>query len=327
MTSEGGKLNAVKERDTARRRAPAWARRTLIALGALVVLAWALTPAARGVELVANRSGRVAPDARTAGIPVRAVQFSATDGVTLAGWLAIASPNSPTIILVHGFKSTRASMLPWARFLYAAGYNTLLYDSRGCGVSGGWGIGVGASEPHDILGAVRFLQGYSGLTNKRFGALGVSLGAGDVILAAAREPRLLGVIADSPWADERPQLDRMGGLPLGPLAIPALPYEPALVDALAGARLEDANPAQAAAKIAPRALLIITSADDHNATTKPTDQARILAAAAQPKSQWAAPSGGHAGAYYAHTTAYQQRVIAFIAQYVGLPANAVTAGA
>ncbi len=55
--------------------------------------------------------------------------------------------------------------------------------------------------------------------------------------AAARDPSLLTVIADSPWADECLQLDHMASLPLGPLAIPAIPampYEPALVDALAG---------------------------------------------------------------------------------------------
>ncbi|HEX9036473.1 MAG TPA: CocE/NonD family hydrolase [Ktedonobacterales bacterium] len=317
----------AKERATGGRRLPGWARRGLIALGALVVVAWALAPAARGVALVANRSNRVTPSPHAAGIPVREVHFSATDGVRLAGWLAIASPNSPTIILVHGFKSTRVSMLAWARFLYAADYNVLLYDSRGCGASAGWGIGLGASEPNDIIGAARYLAGLPGLSNKRIGALGVSLGAGDVILAAAREPRLLGIVADSPWADERPQLDRMGGLPLGPLAIPVLPYEPALVDSLIGARLEDASPARVAARIAPRALLVITSADDANATTAPADQARIFAAAKQPKSQWIAPSGGHAGAYYAHTSEYQQRVIAFFAQFVGLPANAVTAGA
>lgn len=37
---------------------------------------------------------------------------------------------------------------------------------------------------------------------------------------AARELALLEVVANSPWADERPQLDRMATLPLGPLAVP-----------------------------------------------------------------------------------------------------------
>lgn len=47
-------------------------------------------------------------------------------------------------------------MLPWARLLCAADYNALLYDNRGCGASDGWGIGLGASKPDDIIGAVRF---------------------------------------------------------------------------------------------------------------------------------------------------------------------------
>jgi uncharacterized protein len=80
-------------------------------------------------------------------------------------------------------------------------------------------------------------------------------------------------------------------------------------------------------RFAPRALLIITTADDHNATTAPTDQARSFAAAAQSKQRWVAPSGGHVGAHFAHTNECQQRVLAFIVEYVGLPANAVAAGA
>jgi len=296
-----------------------WLVRCMFALGVAALLLWALIPAARGVSLVANRTDRGTPDPHAAGIPVREVHFRASDGVALAGWLAIASPDAPTVILVHGFKGNRLAMLPWARYLFAAGYNILLYDSRGCGESAGWSIGVGATEPADVIGATRYLQALPTLHNNRFAALGVSLGAGEVILAAAREPSLRAVIADSPWADERPQLDRMSSLPLGPIALPLLPYEPALVDALVGARLEDARPAAVAGDIAPRALLIITSADDGNTTTAPADQARIYAAAGQPRQQWIAPSGGHAGALAAHPADYQARTLAFLAQYLGRP--------
>jgi uncharacterized protein len=299
-----------------------WLLRGLVALGVALLLLWTLIPAARGFSLLANRSARGAPDPHAAGIPVREVHFSASDGVALAGWLAIASPDAPTVILVHGFKSTRRSMLPWARYLFAAGYNALLYDSRGCGASGGWGIGMGASEPADVIGAERYLHALPELRDKRFAALGVSLGAGDVILAAARDSSLRAVIADSPWADEQPQLARMGTLPIGPLAIPLLPYEPALVDALVGVRLEDTRPAAVAGSLAPRALMIITSADDTNATTAPADQQRIFAAAGQPRVHWIAPSGGHAGAAYAHPIEYEARTLAFLAQYLSAPAAA-----
>jgi hypothetical protein len=43
---------------------------------------------------------------------------------------------------------------------------------------------------------------------------------------------------------------------------------------------------------------------------------RLYAAAGQPKLQWIAPSGGHAGALAAHTGEYERRVLAFFAQYL-----------
>lgn len=302
---------------------PANPRRRLIvaaaALGLLALLVWSLLPALRAFTLVYNGSARGTPDAAQAtqaGLQVQDISFTASDSVRLYGWLAIASPHAPTIILAHGFKGTRASMLPWARFLSAAGYNVLLFDDRGCGQSDGWGIGLGATEPNDVVGAVRYLESRSDLTNKRYGALGVSLGAGVVLLAAAREPALVAVVADSAWADERPQLDRMGSMPFGPISLPVLPYEPALADALIGARLEATSPNADIGKIAPRAVFLIHSADDRNTTTPLTGEAQLYAAAGQPKQQWIAPSGGHAGALAAHPAEYQQRVLAFFAQYL-----------
>jgi pimeloyl-ACP methyl ester carboxylesterase len=239
--------------------------------------------------------------------------------VALAGWLALASPTAPTIILVHGFKASRAAMLPWAWYLYAAGYNVLPYDSRGCGESAGWAIGLGAREPADILGAVRSLQALGDLRVKRFAALGVSLGAGEVLLAAAQDSALIAVIADSPWADERPQLARTATMPLGPLALPLLPYGPVSLAATVGTRLDLARPVAAVARIAPRAVMIITSADDANATTLPAGQQRIFAAAGEPKIHWIARHGGHAGALAANPRDYAAATLAFLAKYVGAP--------
>ena len=305
------------------RHMPTNQRRTLViaaaALALLILLAWSLLPAIRAFTLVYNGSAREAPSdalAARAGIPVQDISFAASDGVRLRGWLAVANPHAATIILVHGFKATRASMLPWARFLYAAGYNVLLFDHRGCGQSDGWGIALGAREPDDVIGAVRYLQGRGDLANKHYGALGVSLGAGIVLLAAAREPALVAVVADSAWANERPQLDRMGSVPLGRFALPVLPYEPSLVDALIGVRLEDASPQADISQVAPRAVFLIHSADDQNTTTPLAGEARLYAAAGQPKQQWIAPSGGHAGALAAHTADYQQRTLSFFAQYL-----------
>jgi uncharacterized protein len=278
-----------------------------------------VAPALRAMTLVASSPHRPAPDARSAGLPVREVRFTATDGVRLAGWFALASPRAPTIILVHGFKGSRVDMLPWARFLYAAGYNVLLFDDRGCGQREGWHITLGAREPDDVIGAIRYLERRTDVVVKRFGALGVSLGAGVVLLAAARSPAIAAVVADSAWTDDNAQLNRMATLPAGPIALPALPYEPALVDMLIGARLEGTRPLAVIGRIAPRAVLLIHSANDRNTTTPLAGEHALYAAAGQPKAQWIAPSGGHIGALRAQPADYERHVIEFFAASLGVP--------
>ena len=155
-----------------------------------------------------------------------------------------------------------------------------------------------------MIGAVQYLKHRADLTNKHFGALGISLGAGIVLLAAAREPALRATVADSAWVDESAQTNHMNqfsGLPL-------LPYEPALVDSLIGARLEDTRPLSVISQIAPRAVMLIYSADDANTTTPLTGEHQLYQAAQSPKAQWIAPSGGHTGALKAHAAEYEQRV-------------------
>ncbi len=224
-------------------------RLLLIALG-LVVIAWALVPAARGALLV--RHGGSPFSANMSGYPAEQVSFAASDGVRLNGTLVPAPAATGTVILVHGFKSGRGEMLDWLAFLHPT-YSVLLYDGRGVGSSDGV-FGVGATEDRDILGAVDFIQRRRAAGWDRVAVLGISLGAGDAILAGARDERIRAVVADSPWIDEFVQLERMHSLPIGPVAVPLLPYEPALVDALLGGRLEDARLVTVVDKIAPRSV-------------------------------------------------------------------------
>src|SRR5438067_13332612 len=138
---------------------------------------------------------------------------------------------------------------------------TTLFRSRGCGDSAGT-FGVGAAEDRDVIGAVSFVKDAARAGSAHVFVLGVSLGAGDALLASARDRRIDGVVADSSWADERVQLERMSTLQAGPLSLPLLGYEPSLVDALVGAPAEDARARDEIARIAPRPLLLIHSADD-----------------------------------------------------------------
>lgn len=285
-------------------------RLVLIALG-LIVLAWALVPAARAGLLVRRTSGPTHLAGGPAGRPFEDVSFVTRDGVKLSGSLGVNPAGRGTVVLVHGFKSSRVEMLDWASFLDRGGYSVLLYDGRGCGSSEGT-FGVGATEYQDIIAAIDLIQSHKAAGSDRIAVLGISLGAGDAILAAAQDQRIRAVVADSPWIDELVQLERMRTLSAGPFSIPLLPYEPALVDSLIGGRLEDAVPAAVVAKIAPRPLLLIHSLDDGNATTPVAGSERLFHFAGEPKDLWLVPNGGHVGAIQAHRAEYEDRVLAFL---------------
>lgn len=288
-------------------------RRLLLAALAIVVLAWALAPAIRGGLLLARRSS--APDLAESLAPLGSatenVTFAASDGVWLAGTYLDVQSARGVVILVHGFKTYRQEMVGHARLFRDAGYAVLLYDGRGCGASEGV-FGVGATEDRDIVGAVSYIRARGGAGSAHIAVLGISLGAGEALLAAAKDDRIQAVIADSSWADEHVQLSRMDTLPVGPLTLPVLPYEAALVDTLIGARLEDARPIDVIYRIAPRSLLLIHSMDDDNTTTPPTDAERLFARARRPKDFWRVPTGGHVGALRVHPDEYKARVVAFL---------------
>jgi len=228
----------------------------------------------------------------------------------LAGWTIHTIHGASAVVLVHGFKSSREEMLPWARFLHEAGYNVLLFDTRGCGKSGGSTVGLGATEPRDISLAVELARGQFG-TNK-IGVLGISLGAGAAILAAANDPHISAVVADSAWMDQDLQLSRLSFLPLGSLRVPLPPYGIAAVNALVGSDVSRARPLDAIGQISPRPIFLIHSADDDNATTPVEGARKLFAAAGEPKDLWIAPRGGHVGAINSFPDEYRARVLAFL---------------
>ena len=280
----------------------------------LVVAAWAIVPAYRAISLVANAPLRVAPPA-PGDLGVEDVRFPAADGVRLAGWLVPGAPSAPAVVLVHGFKSDRAEMLPWARFLHDAGYAVLLFDRRACGQSDGWTIALGAREQDDVAGAVRLLRDRLG--SVPIGLLGISLGAGIAVRAAAVDPTIAAVVADSVWTDQDFQLDRLRAFRVGPVDLPQLPYGEALVNALAGADVRtEARPLRDVATLRPgQAIFLIHSVDDANATTPPSAEVALFAAAHQPKREWRT-TGGHIGARSAHPDEYDRRVLDFFAEFL-----------
>jgi len=280
-------------------------RRAAAAIVIVVLVGWLALPIVRAYLLVAAHPSDPHPPGDLA-----VVDITTPRGV--AAWLVRAEPGAPAVVLLHGFKGNREEMLPWARFIHEAGYNVALLDSRGCGKSAGAFVGLGATEPQDITDVVAAARGL--FHTDQIAVLGISLGAGAAILAAARDPAISAVIADSAWTDQDLQLSRLSFLPVGSLRIPLPPYGIAAVNAMVGTDITTSRPLDAISRISPRPILLIHSADDDNATTPVDGARRLFAAAGEPKDLWVAPRGGHVGAINAFPDEYHARVLAFLRQ-------------
>ena len=125
------------------------------------------------------------------------VTVDSSTGARLAGRFFPGSKRA-TIVLTHGYGGTQDEMLPVAAALHRKGYTVFTYDTRGCGRSSGE-VTFGAREQDDLISVVDHLVSRPDVDSERIGALGFSMGGATTLLAAARDPRIKAVVADSAW--------------------------------------------------------------------------------------------------------------------------------
>ncbi|MDP3766117.1 MAG: hypothetical protein Q8R04_06410, partial [Nanoarchaeota archaeon] len=86
------------------------------------------------------------------------VTFEASDGLKLKGWLIQGNKGNDTIIVMHGYPTNKADVLPFSMFLLEK-FNVFLFDFRGFGESGGKYTTAGYKEIKDFDAAVAYLKG------------------------------------------------------------------------------------------------------------------------------------------------------------------------
>lgn len=195
-----------------------------------------------------------------------------------------------TVVLVHGYGGNQDELLPVAAALHAEGFGVFTFDARGCGRSGG-AVTFGALESDDLIAIVDHLAGRADVEAGRIGVLGFSMGAASAILAAARDPRIAAVVADSAWSDVRswlrPSLRYFLLHPRERFSPPSL----RLVELRARIDLRLLRPIDVVGRISPRPLLLLHGSAD--TIVLPEDSERLLAAAEEPKSRIVVHGVGH----------------------------------
>ncbi len=129
------------------------------------------------------------------GIPYEKVRIPASRGGSLAGWWIPGEEGAPTLILVHGWSRNAQRMMPYIRALHPLGYNLLAFDARNHGDSSPYPRPTVYSFAEDALSAVHFVQGEKPQAARQLGIIGLSIGGGGAVNAAAMDGNIACVVA------------------------------------------------------------------------------------------------------------------------------------
>lgn len=233
--------------------------------------------------------------------------FQASDGTELHGWWVPRDSARGSVVMVHGLNRSRVEMVRRVAFVHAAGWNAMLLDLRQHGASGGRATTFGVKEKLDVEAA-------AGLARERSPGpvvlWGVSLGGASVVLAAADDPAVAGVICDSSYRSlddtVRHHLRLFRGFRWWLRLVPSWPTADLAIFWMG--RRGDFDPAGAnivgaAAKLHGRPALFVANSDDRR---MPKEIAFELQAAAGPTaSVLIVPGQSHGGAWRDGTAAYE----------------------
>lgn len=243
-----------------------------------------------------------------------------SDAGPLPGWF-IPAPGgrpAPVIVLVHGWESNRARMLPDARFLHAAGFATLMFDVRGHGDNPAEMLPISSAEfGADARAAVGLVAARPDVS--AIAVLGHSMGAIGAAIAAAGDPRVAALVMTAAPADPRRLTRRtfqLAGLSLpGPVAHPLAALTTRVYLRPRG-HAPSATSAVAAVARYPGPILIVHGA--HDEIVGPDNAARLDRAARRRGGREVEvlilPEGRHRWLY--EDPAYRGRVAAFLARHL-----------
>ena len=239
------------------------------------------------------------------------VEFrSAPPGGNVRGWFVSAGSEAPCLLLMHGVRADRRSMIERARLLQRAGYSSLLFDFQAHGESAGERISFGHRESNDAHAAVEVL--HSRFHCSRVAALGQSLG-GAAALLGPQSIEVDALILESVYPSIESAIENRLRIRLDVLGTWLAPLLTLQIRPMLGIDTSALQPLQRL-RIFHHPVLIISGAADRHTTLAETQA--LYAAANEPKGLWIVPNAAHVDLQRFAPADYQRHVLGFLAQHV-----------
>lgn len=239
------------------------------------------------------------------------ISIESDSGSLIAGWYTKPVECDGVVVLMHGIRGSRLSMLERARLLHASRCATVMIDLQAHGESTGDAITIGHLEQHDVRAAVEYARRKH--PSQPIGVVGVSLGGAAAVLASPLDIDAL--VIESVYPDVDAAIHNRVSARLGPVA--AIPSELLLIQL--GPRLgisrPELRPIDQIPKVDCPVLVASGTADLH--TTASETQA-IFNAARQPKELHLFEGAGHVDLLRFEPLEYRDHIIGFLRRHLGV---------
>lgn len=238
------------------------------------------------------------------------VTFPSESGSTIHGWLATGASGRGAVLLLHGVRSDRRSMVGRARFLHDLGHSVLLIDLQAHGESPGQRITLGHLESRDVIAAREFLR--KTLPDEHVAAIGASLGAASIALADGKAV-FDAVVLESMYPTISEAVRDRLRLRLGAMGTVLAPLLTVQLRPRLGIDVDQLRPIDRIHSLGAPLLLIHGAEDQHTLI----DEARsVFSQAAQPKEFWEVAGAAHVDLHRFATAEYERRVGEFLARHL-----------
>jgi alpha-beta hydrolase superfamily lysophospholipase len=249
--------------------------------------------------------------------PARTVSIPG-DGRAIAGWWLDFGGDSPVVLLAHGIRADRSSMIPHARALIDAGFSVLLIDLQAHGETPGEHITLGWRESADVRAARDWIRAKA--PGRRVGVIGTSLG-GAAVLLGPQPSGFDAVVLESVYPRLWRAIENRLRMRVGALAPVLTPLLLAQVRPRLHVGAGELEPIRNIDRLGAPVLVVGGSRDLQTTHDETID---LYDAASSPKNLWIVEGAAHQDLALFDSFGYEQNVIGFLRQHLGVTHDPAT---